>query len=214
MTLGKKIKQLRTAQGFSQEALAAKLNVSRSAVAKWETDGGIPEVDNLLQLASVFGISLDELIGNAKKQTNNEVLDTAYFKNQRYDIELTGWNDGVYGVYLVAEDTSFLYYYQPTNKTTGIYGMLGKKYISSLLPVDEDKAEKPYIEEISKNFFYGKPVKIELAKKEGLIRGFLDFRDDAYRNTVICSFEADKLHLQFGGALDINAITKIEELND
>lgn len=49
MTMGAKIKQLRSKKGLSQEKLAEKLNVSRSAVAKWEADGGIPEIDNLLQ---------------------------------------------------------------------------------------------------------------------------------------------------------------------
>ncbi len=39
MTVGEEIKQLRNENGLSQEKLAEKLNVSRSAVAKWETDG-------------------------------------------------------------------------------------------------------------------------------------------------------------------------------
>lgn len=39
MTVGEKIKQLRNENGISQEKLAEKLNVSRSAVVKWETDG-------------------------------------------------------------------------------------------------------------------------------------------------------------------------------
>lgn len=39
MTVGEKIKQLRNENGLSQEKFAEKLNVSRSAVAKWETDG-------------------------------------------------------------------------------------------------------------------------------------------------------------------------------
>ena len=68
MTMGEKIKQLRNEKGLSQEKLAEELNVSRSAVAKWETDGGIPEIDNLIQLATVFDISLDELLGNTKEQ--------------------------------------------------------------------------------------------------------------------------------------------------
>ena len=64
MTIGEKIRQFRNVKGFSQEVLAEKLNVSRSAVAKWEADGGIPEIDNLLQLSLVFNVSIDELIGN------------------------------------------------------------------------------------------------------------------------------------------------------
>ena len=47
MTLGEKIKEARTKCGFSQEKLAEKMAVSRSAIAKWETDKGLPEVGNL-----------------------------------------------------------------------------------------------------------------------------------------------------------------------
>ncbi len=105
MTVGEKIKQLRNEKGLSQEKLAEKLNVSRSAVAKWETDGGIPEIDNLIQLAAVFDISLDELLGNTKEQKTNKETDRPNYRpnyenhdfgNKRYDIELTGWNDGVW----------------------------------------------------------------------------------------------------------------------
>ena len=48
MTMGERIKQLRSAKGFTQEMLAEKMNVSRSAIAKWEADGGIPDVDTVI----------------------------------------------------------------------------------------------------------------------------------------------------------------------
>ena len=59
----------------------------------------------------------------------------------------------------------------------------------------------------------GNRWKIELAKREGLIRGLLDFRDDAYRNVVIDSFDADTIHFQFGGSLELGDIAKIEEIS-
>ena len=219
MTIGEKIKQLRSDKGLSQEKLAEKLNVSRSAVAKWEADGGIPEIDNLIQLSSVLGISLDELVGNTKGQNNSKEADKVYFEsysfqNQCCDIELTGWNDGVYSAYIIAEDADFLYYYRYSDKGSGIYGMIGKKYITSVLPTNENKIEGPDIKKVGREFFCGKPVKIELAKREGLIRGFFDFRDDAYRNAVVHSFEADTLELQFGGTVSLDNITRIEELKD
>ena len=66
MNIGERIKKLRTEMGISQEKLAEYLNVSRSAIAKWETNGGIPEISNLILLTKVFGISLDMLeIGRA-----------------------------------------------------------------------------------------------------------------------------------------------------
>lgn len=45
MTLGNRIKQLRIQMGMSQEELAEELNISRSAIAKLETGGGIPELN-------------------------------------------------------------------------------------------------------------------------------------------------------------------------
>ena len=60
----------------------------------------------------------------------------------------------------------------------------------------------------------GNRWKIELAEREGLIRGLLDFRDDAYRNVVIDSFDADTIHLQFGGSLEFGDIVRIVEIGE
>ena len=46
---------------MTQEELAEKLHVSKSAVAKWETNGGIPDRDNLKRLSEVINISLDDM---------------------------------------------------------------------------------------------------------------------------------------------------------
>lgn len=62
MTLGSHIATLRAAQGLSQAELAELLEVSRQSVSKWETDASVPELDKLLRLAQVFGITLDQLV--------------------------------------------------------------------------------------------------------------------------------------------------------
>ncbi len=62
MTLGRKIYELRNSQGLSQEELAEKLSVSRQSVSKWETDSSVPELDKLLGLSEIFGVSLDVLV--------------------------------------------------------------------------------------------------------------------------------------------------------
>ena len=59
MTLGKKLKEARKQAGLSQEQLSEKLSVSRSAVAKWETDSGIPDIDNLKVISKLLNVSLD-----------------------------------------------------------------------------------------------------------------------------------------------------------
>ena len=54
--------ELRKKNGYSQEELAAKLGLSRQAVSKWERAEASPDTDNLVELAKLYGISLDELL--------------------------------------------------------------------------------------------------------------------------------------------------------
>ena len=64
MTLGEKIKEARKNTGLSQEQLAEKLAVSRSAIAKWESDKGLPDIDNLKALSMLLNVSIDYLLDN------------------------------------------------------------------------------------------------------------------------------------------------------
>ena len=56
--------ELRKQNKLSQEALAEKLGLSRQAISKWERGESSPDTDNLIALAELYGISLDELLGN------------------------------------------------------------------------------------------------------------------------------------------------------
>ena len=60
-SLGRFIAQRRKYMRLTQEELAEKINVSKSAIAKWETDAGIPDRDNLKRLAMAIGVSVDDL---------------------------------------------------------------------------------------------------------------------------------------------------------
>lgn len=62
MDFGEKLKALRTERGLTQEQLAAKLYVSRTAVSKWETGGGSPNLDSLQAVARLFDVSVDDLL--------------------------------------------------------------------------------------------------------------------------------------------------------
>ncbi len=62
MTLSEKIIILRKRNGWSQEELAEKMNVSRQAVSKWESSQSAPEIDKILQLGALFGVSTDFLL--------------------------------------------------------------------------------------------------------------------------------------------------------
>ena len=61
MSIAEKIKAARNRAGMSQQELADAIHVSRSAVAKWEADKGLPDIENLKAIARVFGMTLDEL---------------------------------------------------------------------------------------------------------------------------------------------------------
>ena len=63
MKLNEKILYYRKKAGLSQEALAAKVGVSRQAVSKWEVGDTGPELDKLVALAKTFGVTTDELLG-------------------------------------------------------------------------------------------------------------------------------------------------------
>ncbi|HEL2383623.1 TPA: helix-turn-helix transcriptional regulator [Streptococcus suis] len=60
--LAQQIKKLRTGQNLSQDDLADKLYISRQAVSKWENGEATPDSDKLVQLAEIFGVSLDYLV--------------------------------------------------------------------------------------------------------------------------------------------------------
>ena len=62
MSLGTNISRLRTEKHLSQGDLAEALDVSRQSVSKWETDGSVPDLDKLVKLSRVFGVTLDELV--------------------------------------------------------------------------------------------------------------------------------------------------------
>ncbi len=61
MSLGKFISKRRKLMRLTQEELADKVGVSKSAIAKWETDGGLPDRDNLKRLSEVMNVSVDDL---------------------------------------------------------------------------------------------------------------------------------------------------------
>lgn len=96
MDFGDKLKQYRINEGLSQEQLAEKIGVSRQAITKWETKRGLPDVENMIILAELFKLTLDELVlSEVKKQENKPVVyesETAYDidSQKHFDINLGG----------------------------------------------------------------------------------------------------------------------------
>lgn len=76
MTFGEKLKKLRNDNQLTQDELAERIYVTRTAVSKWETDKGYPSIDSLKQLSGLFHISIDELISDTDTQ-NKRLLGEA-----------------------------------------------------------------------------------------------------------------------------------------
>lgn len=74
MTFGEKLKKLRNDNGMTQEQLAERIFVTRTAISKWETNNGYPSIDSLKAISNLFGISIDDLISDADAE-NKKVLD-------------------------------------------------------------------------------------------------------------------------------------------
>ncbi len=62
MTFGEKLKALRVREEYSQEQLAELLHVSRQAVTKWESNAGMPDIENIKAVADLFDVTLDSLL--------------------------------------------------------------------------------------------------------------------------------------------------------
>ena len=96
MTLAEKLKSIRKQAGMSQEQLAEKLGVSRQAVTKWETDAGIPDIENVIAISALFDISIDELLSNengAKKPTDylfESITEYDIDEPKRFDMKFGG----------------------------------------------------------------------------------------------------------------------------
>lgn len=72
-TMGQIIKKLRKERGFTQEELAEQLGVTFQAVSKWENGTGMPDISQIVPLATVFGVSTDVLFGMHGKNNAEEV---------------------------------------------------------------------------------------------------------------------------------------------
>lgn len=84
MKFSEKLMNLRKSNGMSQEELATKLNVTRQTVSKWELDQTVPDMNKLIEISKLFGISLDELTNNIEASSSeNSYKESSTEKNNK-----------------------------------------------------------------------------------------------------------------------------------
>ena len=66
MEFNEKLQELRKSRGLTQEELAEALFVSRTAISKWESGRGYPNLDSLKEISKYFSITIDELLSGDK----------------------------------------------------------------------------------------------------------------------------------------------------
>lgn len=83
MTFSEKLKKLRADKGLTQDELAEKLLVTRTAISKWETGKGYPGIDSLKTISNLFDTTIDELISDGdiddKKRIDEKNARKMYF---------------------------------------------------------------------------------------------------------------------------------------
>lgn len=83
MTLGEKIFRLRSEKGLSQEAFGDMLGVSRQSVSKWETDQSLPELEKIVVISELFGISTDYLLKENMEKPEISIAKTGDIKSKK-----------------------------------------------------------------------------------------------------------------------------------
>lgn len=73
MKFNENLKYLRKKEGLTQEELAEKLNVSRQSVTKWESGQALPDIEKVKEIAYIFSVSVDCLIGDIESKSTNKI---------------------------------------------------------------------------------------------------------------------------------------------
>lgn len=72
--LSRNLTYLRKHHGMTQEEVAERLEVSRQTIAKWETGKSVPDVNNSVALAELFGVSVEDLVKHSEEETGIVIL--------------------------------------------------------------------------------------------------------------------------------------------
>lgn len=113
MTFAEKLLQLRKREGYSQEELANKLDVSRQAISRWEMGTAVPDSSNLLQISKLFSVSTDYLLNDKYASDDDLPKVKEKNKNLRYEKDAKQYkkNVKIELVYCMVQAVIFLFGY-------------------------------------------------------------------------------------------------------
>ncbi len=83
MEIGKKLKSARIQKGYTQEAVAEKIQVSRQTISNWENEKSYPDIMNVVNLSNLYEISLDELLKGDKRMLEHLEESTDIVKSNK-----------------------------------------------------------------------------------------------------------------------------------
>lgn len=217
MNIGKTIAEQRKLLSYSQQQLADKISVSRSAVAKWENNKGVPDIENIKALSALFHISIDSFLENERASVKifSDKMDSE--KNARFTkrdekiqnfiskkctVDVKAWNDGIYDGYLIAQDSVFLYYLTMRKREVTI-GALAKDMITEII-VSTEKEKYPVdlalYQHINRDFFINKRVNIELYDKH--IWNGLFGKEIEYSDVILLAVTMDQVIIEVDNVLN------------
>ena len=87
--IGNNIKKLRVQQGMTQKNLADKLFVSAQAISRWENDEVEPSIGTIVELAKIFDVSVDEILGIGSKESVKETTDEDFKEEIKTELKET-----------------------------------------------------------------------------------------------------------------------------
>ena len=90
MTFGEKLRAARKSAGLTQEQLSEILLVSRQAITKWESDKGLPDIENLKQLSALLGVSIDSLLDSGQAIDLSVTREKINLDDYPYDRKISG----------------------------------------------------------------------------------------------------------------------------
>ena len=193
MTFGEKLRNARKSAALTQEQLADKLLVSRQAITKWESDNGMPDIENLRRLSKLLNVSLDYLLDNGEEIDLSVMREAINLNNYNYKRSFKGrWVKKVGKKDMIVREKfpdATIHYVTGKQKLTrgekvtgGVlgwgFGLFGiPDFINGIKNTDKefylvDDADKQYFVTVTDEFIESRQLKEKITQKKFEIGNF------------------------------------------